>query len=59
MTTLGDFEEMFSFWFSLPMRARSSSLTILMTICAGVRLSMTSAPFARSETRFTKSLTTL
>ena len=38
MTTLGDWELMFSFWFSLPMRAVSSSLTILMTICAGEAL---------------------
>ena len=59
MTTLGDFEEMLSLRFSLPIRARSSSFTIFTTICAGVRLSMTSAPFARSETRFTKSFTTL
>ena len=50
---------MLSFLFSLPMREQSSSLTILTTICAGVRLSSTSAPFARSVTRFTKSLTTL
>ena len=59
MQTLGLFEEMLSLRFSLPMSAQSSSLTIFTTICAGVRLSMTSAPFARSETRFTKSLTTL
>ena len=59
MTTLGDWELMFSFWFSLPMRAVSSSLTILMTICAGERLSSTSAPVARSVTLRTKSLTTL
>ena len=59
MTTLGDCELMFSFWFSLPMRAVSSSLTILMTICAGERLSSTSAPVARSVTLRTKSLTTL
>ncbi len=59
MTTLGLLEEMLSFWFSLPMSSRSSSFTIFTTICAGVRLSMTSAPLARSETRFTKSFTTL
>ena len=35
ITTLGLLLEMFSFWFSLPMSAQSSSLTILMTICAG------------------------
>ena len=59
ITTLGDLEPMFSFWFSPPMRAHSSSLTILMTIWAGDRASSTSAPQARSVTVLVKLLTTL
>src|SRR5674476_1403745 len=43
----------------LPMSATSSSLTIFTTCCAGVRLSMTSAPSARSLTWATNSRTTL
>jgi signal recognition particle subunit SRP54 len=42
-----------------PMRATSSSLTILTTCWAGVRLSMTSCPMARSDTFAQKSLATL
>ena len=41
--------------FAPPIRAVSSSLTILMTCWAGVRLSSTSAPTARSDTLATKS----
>src|SRR6266511_2297898 len=41
-----------------PRVAISSSWTILMTCCAGVRLRVTSSPTARSRTRLTKSLTT-
>ena len=59
MTTLGDLEDMFIFELSPPMREQSSSLTIFMTIWAGVRLSSTSAPQARSLTLLTKSRTTL
>ena len=59
MTTVGGREEILSFSFSLPMRVVSSSLTILTIIWAGVRLSITSAPMARSVTALTKSLTTL
>ena len=44
---------------SPPMRAVSSSLTILMTICAGVRLSSTWEPMARWVTLLVKSLATL
>ena len=44
---------------SPPIRATSSSLTILTTCWAGVRLSMTSWPMARSETLAQKSLATL
>ena len=39
--------------------AVSSSSTILMTVCPGVRLLSTSWPTARSRTSATKSLTTL
>ena len=42
-----------------PMSATSSSLTIFTTCWAGVRLSMTSAPRARSFTWLTNSRTTL
>ena len=42
-----------------PIKAVSSSLTILMTICAGVRLSITAWPTARSLTFATKSFATL
>ena len=59
ITTLGDFEPMLSFWFCPPIRAHSSRLTILMTICAGLSASSTSAPTAFSVTDFVKSLTTL
>ena len=44
---------------SPPIRATSSSLTILTTCWAGVRLSMTSWPMARSETFAQKSFATL
>ena len=37
----------------------SSSRTILMTCCAGVRLAATSAPAARSSIRRSSSLATL
>ena len=40
-------EAMWIFWLSLPMSAVSSSFTIFTIICAGVRLSSTSAPTAR------------
>ncbi len=42
-----------------PMSATSSSFTIFTTCCAGVRLSMTSEPSARSLTCATNSRTTL
>ena len=54
-----DFEEITSFVFSPPMRAVSSSLTILTICCEGTRLSRTSAPTALSEQVLMKSLTTL
>ena len=56
--TAGFWEPNSSFALVLPMSAVSSSLTILMTICPGVKLSSTSVPTARASTRFTKSLTT-
>ena len=59
MTTLGDLELIFSFWVSPPIRAQSSSLTILMTIWAGDRASSTSRPLARSVTVLVNSFTTL
>ena len=59
ITTVGGLEEMVSLVLSPPMRAVSSSLTILTIICAGVRLSSTSAPTARSVTAATNCLTTL
>ncbi len=42
-----------------PMMAVSSSFTILMNCCTGVRLSSTSEPKARSLTLSTNCLTTL
>ena len=59
ITTVGGWEEILIFWFSLPMSAVSSSLTILTIICAGVRLSSTSVPTQRSVVFLMKSLTTL
>ena len=59
ITMVGGWDAMWIFWLSLPMRAVSSSLTILTIICAGVRLSSTSAPTARSVVFLIKSLTTL
>ena len=56
---LGDFEEMLSFSLALPISVHSSSLTILITIWAGLRASSTSAPLARSVTVRVKSFTTL
>ncbi len=48
MTTVGGCEPKVSFCVSPPMSAVSSSLTILTTFWAGVRLSSTSAPTQRS-----------
>ena len=59
MMTVGGWEAKLIFSLPPPMRAVSSSLTILMICWAGVRLSSTSAPTARSVTLATKSLTTL
>ena len=59
ITTVGGFGEMVSLVLSPPMRAVSSSLTIFTIICAGVRLSSTSAPTARSVTVAVNCLTTL
>ena len=59
MTTVGGLGEMLIFALEPPMSLVSSSLTILMTCCAGERLSRISAPVARSVTVLVKSLTTL
>ena len=59
ITMVGGWEAILIFWFSLPMSAVSSSLTILTIICAGVRLSSTSVPTQRSVVFLMKSLTTL
>src|SRR5262245_221727 len=54
MITVGGFDETFSLPVVPPSVATSSSLTILMTCCAGLRLFATSAPVARSLTRVMK-----
>ena len=59
MTTVGPLLAMVSLAVPPPIRFVSSSLTILMTCWAGVRLSSTSVPMARSVTVATNSLTTL
>ena len=59
ITTVGGWGAEASLLVSEPIRAMSSSLTILMTCWAGVRESSTSLPMARSVTLATKSLTTL
>ena len=59
ITTVGGLGEIVSLVFSPPIRAVSSSLTILTIIWAGVRLSSTSEPMARSVTVATNCLTTL
>ena len=58
MTTVGGLEASLIFSLAPPMRSFSSSLTILMTCCDGVRLSSTLAPVAFSVTRAMKSRTT-
>ena len=57
--TVGDLPLNASLESPLPMSATSSSFTIFTTCCAGVRLSMTSEPSARSFTWATNSRTTL
>ena len=59
ITTVGPLLAMVILAPAPPMRAVSSSSTILTTCWAGVRLSSTSLPTARSVTEDTKSLTTL
>src|SRR6478735_5885604 len=51
ITTLGGFDDVVSLPVVPPRVCTSSSLTILMTCCAGERLFATSAPWARSLTR--------
>ena len=51
ITTLGGFDDTVSLPVVPPRVSTSSSLTILMTCCAGLRLFATSAPRARSFTR--------
>ncbi len=51
ITTLGGFDDVVSLPVVPPRVWTSSSLTILMTCCAGERLLATSAPCARSFTR--------
>ena len=51
ITTLGGFDDVVSLPVVPPRVWTSSSLTILMTCCAGLRLFATSAPWARSLTR--------
>ena len=59
ITTVGGFELISSLPVTPPSVLTSSSCTILMTCCAGLRLFCTSAPFARSLTRAMNCLTTL
>ena len=59
ITTVGPLLAMAILAVPPPMSFVSSSLTILMTCWAGVRLSSTSEPTARSVTEATNSLTTL
>src|SRR5690349_21353942 len=57
-TTVGGFFANCSSLVSPPRMPTSSSLTILMTCCAGLRLCETSAPSARAFTRSRNALTT-
>src|SRR5262245_32576077 len=59
MTTVGGFGLISSLPVVPPRVVTSSSCTLLMTCCAGLRLFWTSAPLARSFTRAMKPLTTL
>src|SRR5579884_2046939 len=58
ITTVGGFELIVSLPVVPPSVVTSSSCTILMTCCAGVRLLATSAPFARSLIRLMNARTT-
>ena len=59
MTTVGGLFAILMEVFSPPIKLVSSSCTILITCCPGVKDCMTSEPSARSETVLTNSLTTL
>src|SRR5262245_37689867 len=59
ITTVGGFELIASLPVSPPSVVTSSSWTILMTCCAGLRLFATSAPRARSLTRLMNDFTTV
>ena len=58
-TTVGILDAVFSRACSLPIKVVSSSLTIFITICGAVRLSITFAPMHFSVTVLVKSFATL